>query len=67
MLVNVDELLYRVELWDEEGISLEETISANRYARDARAAFESAIEAMPNQYITLRQRTRVLEKHVPNR
>jgi hypothetical protein len=53
---------FRVELWDDKDSHIEEVIAlASDYAT-ARSAYEEAIKRRPGRLITLRQKTRVIQK-----
>jgi len=57
-----DDLPFRVELWDDKDSHIEEVIAlASDYAT-ARSAFDDAVKRRPRKLITLRQKTRVIQK-----
>ena len=55
-----DDLPFRVELWDDRHI--EEVIAMVADYATARSAYEEAIKRRPGKLITLRQKTRVIQK-----
>jgi hypothetical protein len=57
-----EDLPFRVELWDDKDSHIEEVIAlASDYAT-AKSAYEDAVERRPGKLITLRQKTRVIQK-----
>jgi hypothetical protein len=62
MAGHADDLPFRVELWDDKDSHIEEVIAlASDYAT-ARGAFDEAVKRRPGKLITLRQKTRVIQK-----
>jgi hypothetical protein len=56
------DLPFSVELWDDRDNHIEEVIAlASDYAT-ARSAYEEAVKRRPGKLITLRQKTRVIQK-----
>jgi hypothetical protein len=62
MAVEEDDLPFRVELWDDKDMHIEEVIAlASDYAT-ARGVFDEAVKRRPGKLITLRQKARVIQK-----
>jgi hypothetical protein len=55
-----DDLPFRVELWDDKDIHIEEVIALASDYSTARGAYEEAVKRWPGRIVTLRQKTRVL-------
>ena len=56
----VQELPYRIELWDDRDTGVEELIALVADHAVARAAFVEAVRRRPGKVIILRQKSRVL-------
>ena len=57
-----DRNFYKVEKWTRDGTKVDSLLYAGNSLGRARAVFESAIRHRPRIKLTLRQRTRVLER-----
>jgi hypothetical protein len=57
-----DDLPFRVELWDDRDRHIEEVIALVSDYTTARSAYEEAVKRRPGKLITLRQKTRVIQK-----
>ena len=60
MLDQEQELSYRIEMWDDQDIRVEELMALVSDHAVARAAFEEAVKRRPGKLIILRQKSRVL-------
>jgi hypothetical protein len=60
MVDQVQELPYRIELWDDRDTRVEELIALVADHAVARAAFVEAVRRRPGKVIILRQKSRVL-------
>lgn len=56
---------FRIEQWDAQDRRVERIIAASDSLVVARAAFAAAAAEYPEARLTLRQRTRVIERHEP--
>ncbi|SCW95881.1 hypothetical protein [Ancylobacter rudongensis] len=56
------EATFKIEVWNDAGMRLEELVATSSGSIVAHAAYDAALIARPNRYITLRQRARVLRK-----
>ena len=61
MAGHADDLPFRVELWDDKDSHIEEVIALSSDYATARSAYEEAV-SRPGKLITLRQKTRVIQK-----
>jgi hypothetical protein len=59
-MVALNQLFYRLELWDDHDAHVEEVIALVSDHAVARAAFAEAVKRRPGKIITLRQKSRVL-------
>jgi hypothetical protein len=57
-----EDLPFRVELWDDTDSHIEEVIAMVADYGTARSAYEEAIKRRLGKLITLRQKTRVIQK-----
>jgi hypothetical protein len=62
-----DDFGFTVEQWTDDGVHIEEVMALCRNALLARAAFKAAVELRPQRVLYLRNGTRVLGKHEPER
>ena len=60
MVVQVQELPYRIEMWDDHDTHVEELIALVGDHGVARSAFAEAVRRRPGKVIILRQKSRVL-------
>jgi hypothetical protein len=60
MVDQVQELPYRIEMWDDRDTYVEELIALVADHAVARAAFAEAVRRRPGNVIILRQKSRVL-------
>lgn len=60
MVDQVQELPYRVEMWDDHDTGIEELIGLVGDHAVARAAFAEAVKRRPGKLVILRQKSRVL-------
>ena len=60
MTIQVQELPYRIELWDDHDTHVEELIALVADHAVARAAFVEAVRRRPGKIIILRQKSKVL-------
>jgi len=56
---------YKVEKWSQDGLRVEFMLYAGNNLDKARRIFERTIQHRPRIHLTIRQRTRVLQKHPP--
>jgi hypothetical protein len=56
-----DDLPFRVELWDDGDSLIEEIIALTSDYATAKSAYEEAVKRRPGRFITLRQKTRVIQ------
>ncbi len=64
-LHDIANMSYRVELWDQYALHIRWTAAAIGHIYIARAAFDQAVKEWPDQRLTLRQGTRVIQEHDP--
>jgi hypothetical protein len=57
-----DSLPFRVELWDDNVMRIEELIALASDYSSAVGAYEEAVKRRPDKLITLRQQARVIKK-----
>jgi hypothetical protein len=57
-----DDLPFRVELWDDKDLRVEEMIAIAGDFFTASCAYEEAVKRRPGKRITLRQKARVIKK-----
>jgi hypothetical protein len=62
-LHDIANLNYRVELWDKYALHIRWTVAAVGHIDVARAAFDRAVKAFPNQRLTLRNRILLICEH----
>jgi hypothetical protein len=58
-------LPFRVELWDQSQQHIRWVIAASSSIATARAAFEAAVEAHPQENVTLRNGALVIRQYLP--
>jgi hypothetical protein len=56
---------YKVEKWTKDGTKVDRLLYAGNSLRRARSVFESAIKHRPRIRLTIRQRTRVIDRWPP--
>ena len=57
-----DDLPFRIELWDDADLRVEEVIALASDFFAASSAYEEAVKRRPDKLITLRQKARVIKK-----
>ena len=57
-----DDLPFRIELWDDADLHIEEVIALASDFASACGAYEEAVKRRPGKLITLRQKARVIKK-----
>jgi hypothetical protein len=57
-----DDLPFRIELWDEKDLHVEELIALTSDFFAASCAYDEAVKRRPGKLITLRQKARVIKK-----
>ena len=57
-----DDLPFRIELWDEKDLHVEELIALTSDFFAASSAYEEAVKRRPGKLITLRQKARIIRK-----
>lgn len=57
-----DDLPYKVEIWDENKVAVEQVIAVTASASIGYAAFYAAAKEYPQRYITLRFKNRVVTR-----
>jgi hypothetical protein len=57
-----DDLPYKVELWNAERTSVEQTLAVTAHSSIGYAAYHAATREYPDRYVTLRHRNRVLSR-----
>ncbi|MGI9401015.1 MAG: hypothetical protein ACR2O0_07165 [Rhizobiaceae bacterium] len=62
-----DNLHFRIEIWSNDNLVLEETLSANKNFIIAKTAFEKAVAIHPKARILLRDKARVILEKAPGR
>ena len=62
-LHDIDNMSFRVELWDEHALHIRWVIAAAGSVFLARAAFEEAVKHWPDQKLTLRQGIMLINEH----
>ena len=58
----VDRNFYKVEKWTRDGMKVDSLLYAGNHLSKAQEIFANAIEHRPRTRITIRQRTRVLQR-----
>jgi hypothetical protein len=56
-----DELSFRVEVWDDKDGHIEEIIALTSDYATAKTVYAEAVKRRPGRFITLRQKTRVIQ------
>ena len=57
-----DDLPFRIELWDDKDLRVEEVIALTSDFFAASCAYEEAVKRRPGKLITLRQKARVIKR-----
>ena len=57
-----EELLYRIELWDEAKSAIEQVLAVTANGSIGFAAYYAATREFPNRYVTLRHKDRVISR-----
>lgn len=57
-----EDLPYKVEIWDEQGVTVEQTIAVTGHGTIGYAAYYAAIREYPDRVITLRYKHQVLSR-----
>ena len=62
---SLDDLEFRVEVWDDRDLHVLEILAASGNLLVARAAFDEAVKHRPDRILRLRHRARVIRERVP--
>lgn len=57
-----DELPYKVEVWDDAKVSVEQTLAVTASPSIGYAAYYAATREFPNRYITLRHKSSIISR-----
>jgi len=57
-----EDLPYKVELWNEERVAVEQVLAVTANGSIGYAAFYAATQELPHRYITLRHKDRVVSR-----
>src|SRR6516225_3950987 len=57
-----EELPYRVELWDKQGLSVEQVLAVTANGSIGYAAYYAATREHPDRYVTLRHRNSIISR-----
>ena len=57
-----EELPYRVELWDKQGVSVEQVLAVTANGSIGYAAYYAATREHPDRYVTLRHRNSIISR-----
>jgi hypothetical protein len=57
-----EELPYRVELWDKQGLSVEQVLAITANGSIGYAAYYAATREHPDRYVTLRHRNSIISR-----
>ncbi len=57
-----EDLPYKVELWDEARVAVEQVLAVTANGSIGYAAFYAATQELPHRYITLRHKNRVVSR-----
>ena len=57
-----EELPYRVELWDRQGLSVEQVLAVTANGSIGYAAYYAATREHPDRYVTLRHRNSIISR-----